>query len=123
MTRLIVDTYIAENSKPGFDYLGNDASALAQVTDEQWPSILAALDELNGGAKDPGIDCKLVKTHETFADFDHSRAQHWAVRGTREEYDFGGIKAVKYERFQLHRGQLRETQIVIDLGDYRLCLI
>ena len=118
----IVSAYIAENSKPGFDYLGDAAVALSSIDDARWPAVLEALDELNCGGTDPGIDCEVVKTYETFDDFDDARKK-WAEKGSRSELEFSGVKALKFERFQLFRGQPRRKQIVLDLGDFRLCLL
>lgn len=100
----------------------NSTAAIEGLPAEAWPALVAACEELTGGGTDPGIDCDVCKTHETFADFDRSRDQHWSERGGREELEIGGYPAIKYERFQLRKGAPRATQIVVDLGDCRAAL-
>ena len=115
----IIDTFLAENEK-WIDEAS--AAAITQVNDAQWPAVLAALDIQSGGATDPGIDCNVAITHETLADFDAARVNHWSERGSRDEHNFNGIAAIKYERFQLARGQERRDMVVLDLGAVRLSL-
>lgn len=115
----IISAFLAENES----YIDFDtAAALSSLDDSAWPALVAALGEINFGAMEPGIDCAVAVTHETVADFDASRAQHWAERGVRSEHVVAGFKAVKYAKFQLQRGHTRRTQIVIDLGDIRVAL-
>jgi hypothetical protein len=91
------------------------------LTDEQFAILVAATDELNSGCDQPGIDNGLVKTHETFVDFDASRANHWTQRGYREELSLAA-PAVKFEDVQMLKGQPRLSFIVLDMGDYRVVL-
>ena len=116
---MTISTYLTDNSN-WIDE--SSAAAITQVTDAQWPAVLAALDIQSGGATDPGIDCNVAITHETLADFDDARANHWSERGSRDEHNFDGIAAIKYERFQLTRGQERRDMVVLDLGAVRLSL-
>lgn len=111
--------YLAENAK----WTGERAaSALEQVPDAHWDAVLAATQEFGG--TDPGIDCDVVVTRETLADFDAARAEHWSERGSRSEHAIEGLSALKFERFQLARGKTRQgCMIVIDLGDIRLALV
>ena len=116
---MTISTYLTENSQ-WIDE--SSAAAITQVDDSQWLAVLAALDEYSGGATEPGIDCNVAITHETLADFDAARANHWSERGSRDEHTFGDIAAIKYERFQLARGQERRDMVVLDLGAVRLSL-
>ena len=116
---MTISTYLTDNS----NWIDErSAAAITQLNDAQWPAVLAALDEYSGGATDPGIDCNVAITHETLADFDDARANHWSERGSRDEHNFDGIAAIKYERFQLTRGQERRDMVVLDLGAVRLSL-
>ena len=104
-------------------YVGeNSAAAIEGLPAECWPALLQAMEEMGWG-DEPGIDCKVAKTSETLADFDASRRDHWSEKGQREEVELAGYKAIKYERFQLHKGATRHDQIVIDCGDCRAALV
>lgn len=94
-------------------------SIVEALTDEQFAILVAATDEYSGGGTEPGIDSTLVRTAETFADFDASRAAHWSQRGTREELALDA-PAIRFEDAQMFKGQLRHSFIVVDLGDYRV---
>lgn len=95
-------------------------SIVEALTDDQFALLVAATDEYCGGSdNEPGIDSTLVRTHETIADFDASRAKHWNERGSREALEIG-VDAVKFERVQMLKGQPRHDFIVVDLGDYRV---
>ena len=119
-TNPLISQFLAENEA----YLDeNTAAALSSLDDTAWPALVAALNKINCGALEPGIDCAVALTHETLEDFDDSRSKHWAERGTRTEHDCAGFKAVKYDRFQLRRGDTRRTQIVVDFGTIRAALI
>src|SRR3990167_5972581 len=120
MTNPIISKFLADNSA----YIDEDtAAALSSLNDTAWPALVEALDEINSGATEPGIDCAIAVTHETLADFDHSRMTFWSERGSRSEHMVGGFKAVKYDRFQLRRGDTRRSQIIIDLGNIRAALV
>ena len=120
MQNQVIAQYLTKNGK----YIReSSAAALEQISDVSWPAILAALNELSGGATDPGIDCDVVITHETLDDFEAARANHWSERGLRSEIDCNGVPAVKYDRFQIRRGQPRRSQIVLDFGDKRVSLL
>lgn len=99
------------------------AAVVEQLTDEQFAIIVAATDEISSasekGASEPGIDSTLVRTNETLIDFDTSRAEYWAERGSRQDIDLGA-PAVRYEHVQMLKGQPRHHFIVIDLGEYRV---
>ena len=99
------------------------AAALSQIDEVALPALNAALDELNGEGQ-LGCDCRVAVTHETLADFDSARSRHWAERGTRGEFEFAGLKAVKFCNFQLFKWTPRNKHglIVVDLGDVRVCL-
>ncbi|MBK9496692.1 MAG: hypothetical protein IPO08_19760 [Xanthomonadales bacterium] len=102
------------------NYIDDGSRAIVEgLTDDQFAILVAATDEWSGGGTEPGIDSTLVRTHETFADFDASRASHWSQRGCREELVVGA-PAVKFEDVQMFKGQSRHTFIVVDLGDYRV---
>lgn len=95
-------------------------SIVEGLTEDQFAILVAATDEYCGGSdSEPGIDSTLVRTHETIADFDASRAQHWNERGSREVLEIG-VEAVKFERVQMLKGQPRHDFIVVDLGEYRV---
>jgi len=112
-----IKAFLAENGP----YLSkSSAAAIESIPDSAWPSLLAAVEVLGGA--DPGIDCKVVVTHETLADFDGARATHWSERGLRTELMLGGFPAVNFHRFQLRQGEMRQDQVVIDLGDFRISL-
>jgi len=98
------------------------AAAISQVTDEQWPAVLAALDLYSGGATAPGIDCRVAVTRETLDDFDSARDNHWNERGRRAQHRIDGLDCRVYERFQIARGTERRDMTVLDLGVVRLSL-
>lgn len=119
MTNKLATTFLQQNSR----YVDeSDAVSIEQIPDEAWPAVLEALDELSGGATDPGIDCKVTITHETLADFDESSRKSWNESGYRSGHEFNGLKAVKYERLQRARGEPRRDMIVVDLGEKRIAL-
>lgn len=110
---------------PRVKYVSEDnAASIESLPEAAWAAMVEAWNDYNGSDDaTPGIDCSVAATHETLADFDATRAIHWSECGTREEATFGGFHAVKYERFQLRRGQpRRDVMIVIDLGDIRAAL-
>ena len=102
-------------------YIDEGSRSIVEVlTDDQFAILVAATDEYcDGRNSEPGIDSTLVRTHETIADFDASRAQHWNERGSREVLEIGA-EAVKFERVQMLKGQPRVSFIVVDLGEYRV---
>jgi len=115
----IVSAYLDANAA----YIDDrSAAAISQVTDEQWPAVLAALALHSGGATDPGIDCRVAVTRETLADFDAARVDHWSERGHRALLRINGLDCLIYERFQLARGTERRDMTVLDLGVVRVSL-
>jgi hypothetical protein len=115
----IVADYIAENT----DHLDERLRAnVGQIADDHWPAVLEALAIINPGSADPGIDCDVIITTETIADFDRSRAQHWSEQGQRRELLVGGSNGVHYDRFQRHKGARRDSCIIIDIGAKRVVL-
>jgi hypothetical protein len=119
MTNATITTYLTENAR----YIGEQsAAAISTLTDADWPVVLAALEELNGGCTDPGIDCAVATTAETLDDFDNSRATYWSEKGSRKTIDCAGRSAVLFDRFQLRRGSERVSQVVIDFGARRVVL-
>jgi hypothetical protein len=116
---MTVQEYITANSR----WLGERISAnLAQVPDDKWPAIIAGLDALNAGGSDPGIDCDVVVTRETLEDFERSREQYWAERGTKKEAELAGCRSLLFDHFQRGRGEPRTSCLVIDIGDRRVVL-
>ena len=119
MTDQTISAYLSANAK----YIGEDSAvAISTLSDAVWPAILAALDELNGGATEPGIDCSVAITHETLADFDNSRVNYWSEKGSRKVIDCAGLSAILYKRLQLSKGAERVEMVVVDLGDRRVAL-
>lgn len=110
--------YIEANAK----WLGERVAAnLEQVPDAHWAALLAAT-AIHGGT-DPGIDCDVVITRETLADFDAARQLHWSERGSRTEHTIEGCTVLQFERFQIARGKTRQgCMVVIDMGDLRVAL-
>lgn len=110
--------YIDTNAK----WMGKStAAALEQVPETHWPALIAAM-TIYGGT-DPGIDCEVVATRETLADFDIARQDHWSERGGRTEHTVDGRSALLFERFQIARGKTRQNMmVVIDFGDLRIAL-
>lgn len=110
--------YIETNEK----WLGERTAAnLERVPEAHWAALLAAT-TLYGGT-DPGIDCEVVVTRETLADFDAARQDHWSERGGRTEHTIEGCPALQFERFQIARGKTRQSMmVVIDMGDIRVAL-
>ena len=102
-------------------YIDEGSRAIVEgLSENQFDIIVAATDEYCGGTdSEPGIDSTLVRTNETVADFDASRANHWSERGSREDINIGA-PAVKFEKVRLFKGQSRRTFIVVDLGEYRV---
>lgn len=121
MTKISLQTALGYDAK----FVDEDsAAAIESLPVEAWPALVQAWSDYNGPDQQPGIDCTVAVTHETLADFDDSRARFWNEKGSREELEIGGFKAIKYERFQLRRGDTRRAcQIVIDFGDLRAALI
>jgi len=115
----VVSAYLDANAAHIDD---RSAAAISQVTDAQWPAVLAALDLHSGGATDPGIDCRVVVTTETLADFDAARDNHWSERGRRALLKVAGLDCLIYERFQIARGTERRDMTVLDLGTARVSL-
>jgi hypothetical protein len=112
--------YLEENRK----WLSDDnAAAICQIPDAAWDAVVEATGTVNTGASDPGIDCGVTITHETFGDFEDSRANFWTEKGSMKRLTIGGYPALHFERFQLRRGQPRHDQIVLDLGDIRIALV
>jgi len=104
-------------------YVGrNAAEALEGLPLAAWGALVEAVVDQNGAGSVPGIDCDVVKTHETLADFDSARVDAWSERGERAECSFAGFPARLYERFQTFKGQQRRTVIVVDCGDARAAL-
>jgi len=117
-----VTDYLTEND----EYLDkNSAIFIEELTDQQFNVLIAANDAFNGaypkGSSNPGIDCKLVKTTETLAEFDDARTNHWQECALREEVHIG-VPAIKYERVQTHKGRQRQNILVVDFGDFRVTL-
>lgn len=113
-------TAVADYLVEAAHYIDEGSRSIVEIlTDDQFAILVAATDEYSGGGTEPGIDSTLVRTHETIADFDASRAAHWSQRGCREELRLDA-PAVKFEDVQMVKGQPRHTFIVVDLGDYRV---
>jgi len=113
----IVSAYLDAHAA---DIDDQSAAAISQVTDEQWPAVLAALAFHSDGAIDR--DVAFAVTRETLADFDSARDNHWSERGRRTEHRIDGLDALRFERFQLVRGTARRDMTVLDLGTARLSL-
>ena len=117
-----VTDYLTEND----EYLDeNSAIVIEKLTDEQFNVLIAANDAFRGvypkGNSNPGIDCNLVRTTETLAEFDDARTNHWQECALREEVNIG-VPAIKYERVQTHKGCQRHNILVVDFGDFRVTL-
>jgi hypothetical protein len=116
---MTVSEYLAENA----NYIDEDSAArIEQFSPEVWAAVLEATNELTG-SHEPGIACQVVTTHDTLEDFDEARSKNWRERGTRETFDFAGLPGVKFSNLQLFKGRPRQTQIVVDAGDVRICLL
>lgn len=114
----VVAEYLDDNAR----WMDESSAAVIEgLTDQQLEAIIEASEYFCGS--EPGIDCALVKTHETLDDFDASRANHWSERGGRDEIELSGFAGRAYERFQLFKGKPRQSMVVIDLGDYRVTLV
>ena len=115
----LIRDYLDENA----NYIkAETASTIEKIPDAAWPHILEALDELSGGAREPGIDCDVIYTHESLEDFVHSRTTYWSEPGRLGRLTFGGYAAMKFLRFQMRRGQPRGDMLVVDLGEFRVIL-
>lgn len=113
-----VQSHLQENA----DYMTEaSAAALSVLTDEQFKALTAALEDMCG-SDCLGVDCGIVKTHETFEDFENSRTQFWSEQGTREDGEFYGVATVIYHRVQMAKGKPRQTFAVADCGDFRILL-
>ena len=111
--------FIVENAK----YLDERVAAnLEQIPDDLWAAVVAGTNELTHGGDEPGIDCDVVITRETVADFDNTRSTHWNESGARRAVDCGGRPAVLFEKFQRAKGQPRDTILVIDCGELTVVL-
>lgn len=116
---MTINEYLTENA----NYIDPDSAArIEQFTPGVWAAVLDATNELTG-SEEPGIACRVVTTHETIEDFDQARTQNWRERGRREAFDFAGLPGVKFSDFQLFKGRPRMTQIVVDAGEIRICLV
>mgnify|MGYP003650032680 CR=1 FL=1 len=119
MTNFSTTEFISANE----NYLTEEGvSVLQGITDVEWPALLAALEVLNPGATDPGVDCVLVKTHETIDDFKKSRLTSWSERGSQTDHELPGFKAVEFHNLQMAKGKQRTSIVVLDLGDRRVVL-
>lgn len=113
-------TVVSEFLIEAAHYIDEGSRSIVEcLTDDQFSVLVAATNEWSGGGTEPGIDSTLVRTHETFADFDDSRSNYWSQRGYREELNLAA-PAIKFEDVQMFKGQPRHTFIVVDLGEYRV---
>jgi hypothetical protein len=108
--------YIEENRS----YLGDSLIVLEQLTDAQFAVLKAVTEEM--GSADVGIDNSPAKSHETLADFDAARANHWAERGSREGSEIEGHQVVFYNRFQPIKGQQRPDMAVVQFDGFTVSL-
>lgn len=99
--------YLADNRI----YLRDQADLIEALSDEQFAALVAITEEM--GNADPGIDNKLVKSHETLAAFDDSRLSHWSERGHRKQASAAGFAAVIYSDFQMRKGQSRRAAMAV----------
>lgn len=105
------------------DYVDDDSGAAIEgLPSEFWPALVAGCRALTGGEM-PGIDCEVARTRDTLADFDDGWRQVWSDRGPRTELSCAGYRAVLYERCQMHKGEPRRSQVIIDFGDVRAALL
>lgn len=112
-------TQVSEYLADAGHYIDDGSRAVVeQLTDEQFAALAQASEYFCG--EEPGIDSTLVRTHETLADFDDSRANNWSERGDRDEVAFGEYAGRAYERAQLTKGQARRNFVVIDFGGIRV---
>ena len=119
MTKNEIQTYLTENAK----WLSeSSAAAIERIPAAAWPAVLEGV-EIVAGGKEPGIDCGIAVSHETLEDFDAARRNHWKNKGTRTARMIEDLTCLHFERFQLHAGDTRRSQFVIDAGDLRICLI
>ena len=119
MEKIDLQAVLSDDAK----YVGEDAAAsLSGLPAEAWPALKAAVEDRNGSGSIPGIDCGIVITRETLADFDDARLRHWSERGSREAREYDGRPALLFERFQPMRGMTRRTAIVLDCGECRAVL-
>jgi hypothetical protein len=108
--------YIEENR----NYLGDSLIVLEQLTDAQFSVLKAVTEEM--GNMDVGIDNSPVKSHESIADFDSARENHWAERGSRESSEIEGHQVVFYNRFQMLKGQPRRDIAVVQFDGFTVTL-
>ena len=108
--------YIEENRS----YLGDSLIVLEQLTEAQFNVLKAVTEEM--GNADVGIDNHPVKSHESLADFDAARSNHWAERGSREASEIEGHQVVFYNRFQPIRGQQRRDMAVVQFDGFTVSL-
>ena len=114
MTKLTA--YIEENR----NYLGDSLIVLEQLTEAQF-DVLRAVTRETGNAE-VGIDNHPVISHETIADFDDSRANHWAERGSRKASEIAGHQVVFYSRVQPLKGQQRCDIAVVQFDGFTVSL-
>lgn len=115
MTNL--NEYIQENR----EYLGDSLIVLEGLTEGQFHVLEAVTKEM--GNANVGIDNSPVKSTEAIADFDNSRANFWAERGSREEAEIEGHKVISYSRVQMQKGQPRRDITVVQFSDFTITLL
>ena len=116
MTKINLKSLYGDNAQYSDE---NSTTALEQIDEAYLPALNEALEDFQSGADlQLGCDCSVAVTHETLADFDAARANHWNGRGARDDVEVGGCKARRFKNFQLFEGQPRRSgMIVIQLGD------
>jgi hypothetical protein len=111
-----IAAYIEENRS----YLSDSLVVLEQLTNAQFQVLKAVTEEM--GNADVGIDNSPVKSHETLADFDFSRENHWAECGSREASEIEGHQVVFYNKFQPLKGQQRRNIAVVQFDGFTVTL-
>lgn len=111
--------YIEKNKK----YLSEVSQiAISKIANEHWSAVCEAVDFVNSGGSEPGIDCQIATTFEKFEDFENARSSAWNEKGSKKQTEVEGVNVVIYKGFQLQKNQKRKDSAILDLGDFRVVL-
>ena len=114
-----MENYIEKNKK----YLSETSQmAISKIESAYWLAVCEAVDFVNSGGSEPGIDCQIATTFETFEDFENARSSAWNEKGNKKQVEVEGVNVVIYKGFQLKKNQKRKDSAILDLGDFRVVL-
>ena len=120
MTKINLDKQLGEEAR----YVDTASAEAIEATDlASWKALVLGAEELNGDDSVPGSDCYIAVTKDSLGGWDRVRGEHWRELGERSEFIFDEHPAIKYEGFQMFKGQQRQDIVVIQLNsEHCACL-